>query len=115
MNRWTRLILSAIACSLVSIVLANRSNAEPSTYRAGEFTITLDDTENGRTYRGCDARGKCINLNNGTAWRDNGYRGITWENKGYTYSISWREGSEEMYLNVFQNNKRILRRQLVGD
>ncbi len=106
------LILTAIVAA--SLGTANQAFAEPSTYRAGEFTITLDNTANGRTYRGCDAQGKCINLDGGTAWRDNGYRGITWDNGEYGYSISWRENSGQMYLNVFQNNERILRRQLVA-
>ncbi|MBW4508354.1 MAG: hypothetical protein KME64_17835 [Scytonematopsis contorta HA4267-MV1] len=93
---------------------ANPAKAE--TYRAGELTVTLGQHEEyGRTYKGCDAKKKCISLNYGTAWRDNGYRGITWENGEYSYSISWREDSDKpMYLNVFKNSKRILRHKLVA-
>lgn len=96
------------------IVGVSPAHAEPETYRASNFTITLDDdVELGKTYRGCDAQGNCVNLNGGTQWRDNGYRGTTWENGEYTYSISWHEDSNEgMYLNVFKGEKRILRRKL---
>jgi hypothetical protein len=110
-NIFTRLIATGIVTA--SIFAATVANAD--TYRAGEFTITLSqDANNGRTYRGCDSQGNCINLTNGTAWRDGGSRGITWENGEYGYSVSWREGgSEPMYLNIYKNNTRILRRQLV--
>lgn len=89
--------------------------ASADNYRAGEFTVTLSqDANNGRIYRGCDAKSKCINLNHGTAWQDNGYRGVTWENGAYTYSISWAKGASSLiYLNVYKNNTPILRRQLV--
>lgn len=98
-----------------SLIGATANHAKADTYRAGEFTITLDDGENGRTYIGCDAKGKCINLEGGTSWRDQGYRGITWENGDYTYSVSWREDSNEgMYLNVYNGDKRVLRRKLVS-
>ncbi len=107
----TGLITTALITA--SIVRATVANAE--TYRAGEFAITLgQDANHGKTYRGCDAKGNCVNLSNGTAWRNGGYRGITWEKGEYNYSISWPEGSREpMYLNVYKNKNRILRRQLV--
>ncbi|OYD95131.1 hypothetical protein CDG77_10385 [Nostoc sp. 'Peltigera membranacea cyanobiont' 213] len=106
------LFLTAILTVFFIGVTATYAKAE--TYLAGEFTITLDYGENGKTYRGCDAQGKCINLENGTSWRDNGYRGITWENGDYTYSVSWRENANEgMYLNIYNKDKQILRRQLV--
>lgn len=71
------------------LVEVSPAYAEPETYRAGNFTITLDnDAELGKTYRGCDAKGNCVNLDGGTGWRDNGYRGTTWENGEYVYSIS---------------------------
>ncbi|WP_190241089.1 hypothetical protein [Nostoc sp. 'Peltigera membranacea cyanobiont' 210A] len=98
-----------------SLIGATATHAKADTYRAGEFTITLDDGENGKTYRGCDVQGKCIDLDYGTSWRDNGYRGITWENGDYTYSVSWRENANEgMYLNIYNKDKQILRRQLVA-
>jgi hypothetical protein len=98
-----------------SLIGTTATHAKTDTYRAREFTITLDDGENGKTYRGCDAKGKCINLKDGTSWRDNGYRGITWENGDYTYSVSWRENANEgMYLNVFNKDKQILRRKLTA-
>ncbi|KAB8316177.1 hypothetical protein SD81_028295 [Tolypothrix campylonemoides VB511288] len=105
-----------LATILTALVIGTTATyAKADTYRAGEFTITLDQGENGKTYRGCDAQGKCINLENGTSWRHNGYRGITWENGDYTYSVSWRENaSEGMYLNIYKKDKRILRRQLVS-
>ncbi|MEH1965297.1 hypothetical protein [Nostoc sp.] len=98
-----------------SLIGATATHAKADTYRAGEFTITLDDGENGKTYRGCDVQGKCIDLDYGTSWRDNGYRGITWENGDYTYSVSWRENANEgMYLIIYNKDKQILRRQLVA-
>lgn len=110
-NIFTKLIVTAI----VTASIFGATVAKADTYRAGKFIITLDqDANNGKTYRGCDSQGNCINLTNGTAWRDGGYRGITWENGEYSYSISWREGgSEPMYLNIYKNGSRILRRQLV--
>lgn len=99
----------------VSLIGVTGTHAKAETYSAGEFTITLDDGENGKTYRGCNVQGKCINLKDGTSWRDNGYRGITWENGDYTYSVSWRENANErMYLNIYNQGKQILRRQLVA-
>ena len=85
------------------------------TYKAGEFTITLGmDDQRGNVYRGCDAKGNCLELDSGTMWRDGGQRGFSWENKGYTYSISWTEGSSgPMYLNVFQDSTRLMRQEMV--
>lgn len=85
------------------------------TYKAGEFTITLGmDDQRGNVYRGCDAKGNCLELDGGTMWRDGGQRGFTWENKGYTYSISWAEGSSgPMYLNVLQDGNRLMRQEMV--
>ncbi|MBD2303724.1 hypothetical protein H6G80_32575 [Nostoc sp. FACHB-87] len=98
-----------------SVIGATATYAKAETYRAGEFTIILGDGENGKTYTGCDAKGQCLNLEDGTSWRDQGYRGITWENSDYTYSVSWREDSNEgMYLNVYNADKRVLRRKLVA-
>jgi hypothetical protein len=79
-------------------------------YHAGNFTIALDEnTKDGRTYRGCDDRAGCIYLKNGTGWRSRGYRGITWENSGYTYSISWREKvNSSMYLKVFDPQGKLV-------
>lgn len=112
-KRLKGLFLTAILTA--SLIGATANHAKAETYRAGEFTITLDSGENGNTYKGCDAQGQCINLEGGTKWRDNGYRGITWENGDYTYSVSWRENSNEgMYLNIYNKGKRILRRQLVA-
>lgn len=106
-------VLTAILTA--SLIGATVNHAKAETYRAGEFTITLSGGENGNTYKGCDAQGQCINLEGGTKWRDNGYRGITWENGNYTYSVSWRENSNEgMYLNIYNKGKRILRRKLVA-
>lgn len=111
-NRLITLIFTLASATF--LVEVSPAHAEPTTYRAGNFTITLDnDAELGKTYRGCDAEGNCVNLNNGTKWRDNGYRGIGWHNGEYIYSISWRENSNEgMYLNVLKGEKRILRRKL---
>jgi hypothetical protein len=106
-------VLTAILTA--SLIGATATHAKAETYRAGEFTITLNDGKNGNTYRGCDAQGQCIDLKDGTKWRDKGYRGITWENGNYTYSVSWRENSNEgMYLNIYNKGKRILRRKLVA-
>jgi hypothetical protein len=79
-------------------------------YRAGNFTIALDENaKDGRTYRGCNDRAKCIYLKNGTGWRSRGYRGITWENAGYTYSISWKENVNSfMYLKIFDPQGKLL-------
>ena len=106
-----------ITTAIVTISIFGATVANADIYRAGELTVTLDlHGNNGRTYKGCDAEGNCTNLTDGTAWRDRGFRGVTWENEEYSYSISWREGdnlSEPMYLNVYKNDTRILRRQLV--
>lgn len=108
----TFFITAILAASLIG---ATATHAKADTYRAGEFTITLGNGENGKTYIGCDTKGKCINLEGGTSWRDNGYRGITWENGDYTYSVSWRESSNEgMYLNLYKGDRQILRRQLIA-
>ncbi|HIK11902.1 MAG TPA: DUF1176 domain-containing protein [Oscillatoriaceae cyanobacterium M33_DOE_052] len=85
------------------------------TYKAGEFTITLGmDDQRGNVYRGCDIKGNCLELDGGTMWRDGGQRGFSWENKGYTYAISWTEGSSgPMYLNVLQDGSRLMRQEMV--
>lgn len=104
--------LIAVAIMLSSIFGAIAALAD--TYRAGNFTVTLGDSENGKTYQGCDAKGNCIKLNDGTSWRDRGYRGITWENGEYGYTIFWKEASRSpMYLKIFKNHKLLLQRQLV--
>lgn len=85
--------------------------AKADTYRAGKFTITIESN----VYVGCDDKNQCIRLENGTKWTNNGYRGITWTNGSYKYSVSWRENSNEgMYLNVYQKDKRIIREKLVS-
>ncbi len=98
----------------ISIMGLTAAYARAETYRAGKFTVTLGDGENGKTYKGCDAQGQCIHLDSGTSWRDGGYRGITWEHGTYTYSISWREGSSnQMYLNVYNGKNRILHQLMI--
>jgi hypothetical protein len=111
-NQLKRFFFSAIITT--SLIAAPATDAAAETYQAGKFTITLDDGENGKTYRGCDVQNQCINLENGTSWRDGGYRGITWENGSYTYAVSWPESSDTgMYLNIYNRHKRIFHRQLV--
>lgn len=85
------------------------------TYQAGKFTVTVDtDPQRGKIYRGCDGEGNCVELENGTSWRDRGNRGISWENGDYTYAISWQEGTTgPMYLNVYNNDRRLLREPMV--
>jgi hypothetical protein len=90
--------------------------ARADTYRAGEYTINLEiDAKNGRTYQGCDRQKNCIFLTHGTAWRSQGDRGISWENRGYIYSVSWREGTNQpMYLKIFNpQNHLILNRVML--
>lgn len=89
------------------------AHAQVETFRAGEFTVTFGGSGNGLIYRGCDSQGKCINLNNGASWHDDGNRGITWLNGDYTYIVSWRDGSSEIiHLTVYKGEQQILRRQL---
>lgn len=108
----TLFVSAILTASLIGIFT---HHAKADTYRAGEFTITLGDGENGKTYTGCNAKGECISLEDGTSWRDNGYRGTTWDNGDYTYSVSWREDvNEQMYLTVYNKDKQILRRQLTA-
>lgn len=104
-----------LATAIVTTSIFATTVAQAETYRAGEFTITLDEVaEYGRTYYGCDDKGNCLRLNHGTRWRDNGYRGITWENGEYYYSISWKEGETgPMYLSVVKGGTRLLYRPLV--
>jgi hypothetical protein len=112
MNHLKRLFLTLFLTTCCILTTAIEANAD--TYRAGRFLITINDNQNGRTYVGCNNKGQCIRLENGTKWIDKGYRGITWENGDYTYSVSWREGStNQMYLNVYNKNKRILRERMI--
>ena len=102
-----RTLLTTIA--LMSSILVTLP-ASADTYQAGEYTITLEvDAKNGRTYRGCTRQRNCIYLTHGTAWREKGYRGSSWENRGYVYSVSWQEGtSQPMYLKVFNPQSRLI-------
>ncbi|MEC4802742.1 MAG: hypothetical protein SAJ12_03910 [Jaaginema sp. PMC 1079.18] len=113
LNQWYGYGSAIATAALVVTVAATPASAD--TYRAGEFTITLsaNDTE-GQVYYGCDARGNCIRLKYGTGWRDSGRRGITWENGNYTYVVSWSENSTSasMYLNVFEGDRRLLRKPM---
>lgn len=79
-------------------------------YYAGKYTVVLgQDPVLGRTYRACDPQLKCVFLKDGTAWRDQGFRGITWSNGGYRYSASWQEGSSRpMRLRVYSPSGRLL-------
>ncbi|GCL38292.1 hypothetical protein SR1949_34060 [Sphaerospermopsis reniformis] len=104
-----RLLLTA-AITTACIVSTNLQ-AKADTYRAGKFTVTIDSD----VYVGCDQKNRCIRLEDGTGWRDQGYRGITWSNGDYYYSVSWKEDSNEgMYLTIVHNNKRILREKMVA-
>ncbi|QOV22107.1 hypothetical protein [Anabaenopsis elenkinii] len=108
-----RLLLTA-AITTACIVSTNLQ-AKADTYRAGKFTINIFDTETTRVYVGCDQKNRCIRLEDGTNWRDQGYRGTTWVNGDYYYSVSWKEDSDEgMYLTIVHNNKRILREKMVA-
>lgn len=105
---------SAIATAALVVTVA-ATPAQADTYRAGEFTITLSaNSEEGQIYYGCDARGNCLRLKYGTAWRHDGYRGITWENGNYGYSVSWSENSAnaQMYLTVREGDRRLLRKPM---
>lgn len=104
-----RLLLTTAITTACIIITATQGKAD--TYRAGKFTVTIDN----HTYVGCDAKGQCIRLEDGTNWRDQGYRGMTWSNGDYYYSVSWKENSNEgMYLTIVKNNKQILREKLVA-
>lgn len=95
---------------LISLMVSEPLLAQAEIYQAGEYTVTLDrNVDNGRTYYGCDAQQHCIYLTHGTTWQTQRYRGISWENKGYTYSVSWQEGtSEQLYLKVFNSQGRMI-------
>ncbi|QLE39979.1 hypothetical protein FD723_05555 [Nostoc sp. C052] len=84
-------------------------NLAVDTYRADKFTISLgEDTEKGKTYRGCDDKGSCINLKNGKVYLHDGYRDVKWKNGEYSYQVTWRENSSKpLYVNVYKNNSRI--------
>jgi hypothetical protein len=103
-------LLSILSLASISIT-AILSPANADTYRAGEFTIDISNHH----YHGCDAKGNCIDLDNGTKWRDGGKRGETWENGEYAYIISWPEGHSELaqLIVVGRDNRQILRRKLV--
>ncbi len=92
-------------------VLLGVKSASADTCCAGEFTIDISDHH----YHRCDAKGNCINLDNGTKWRDGGKRGQTWGNEEYAHIISWPEGRSELaeLIVVERNNRQILRRKLV--
>jgi hypothetical protein len=86
------LVATTLATTTMVFTLAKTALADR--YQAGNFTVTIaDGGANGQTYHGCDAKGNCLFLEYGTGWRDEGWRGITWSNGDYYYSISWEEGS----------------------
>jgi hypothetical protein len=102
MNLKQLLLTAAIA---TACIVSTNLQAKADTYRAGKFTINIFDTETTRVYVGCDQKNRCIRLEDGTNWRDQGYRGITWVNGDYYYSVSWKEDSDEgMYLTIVHNN-----------
>ena len=108
MNHLKRLFLTTFITT--ACIVSTAIQAKADNYRAGKFTITINDHKNGVTYIGCDQKRQCIKLQDGTKWRDQGYRGITWENGDYAYSVSWLEGlNNQMYLNIYNKNKRIFR------
>ncbi|MEA5567585.1 hypothetical protein [Anabaena sp. UHCC 0399] len=108
-----QLFLTAVITT--ACIVSTNIQAKADTYRAGKFTVNIFDTENTKVYVGCDDKGQCIRLEDGTQWRENGHRGITWANGDYYYSVSWKEDSNEgMYLNIVHKNKRILREKLVA-
>ncbi len=104
----SRFVLLSIA--ILNVFFCIKS-ASADTYRAGEFTIDISNHH----YHGCDAKGNCIDLDNGTKWRDGGKRGETWENGEYAYIISWPEGRSELaqLIVVGRDNRQILRRKLI--
>lgn len=99
-----------LAFILITAIFYWTIPAEAETYQAGEFTITLDvDYDEGKTYYGCDRQDRCVYLVNGTSWRNEGCRGITWENQGYTYSVSWQEENNELpLLKVYNPRDRLI-------
>lgn len=105
----------ATVITLTILLLANTAIAQTD-YRAGDFIVTLTENnpERGRTYRGCDSLGNCIVLYYGTSWRNGNRRGITWENGSYFYVVSWQDGDRQnsLYLTVFQGDKQLLRERL---
>ena len=104
------LSLVAINMSRNTILIAINLSQKISCLRAGGFMIASRNT-----YVGCDAKGNCIKLEDGTGWQDQGYRGTTWSNGDYYYSISWKEDSDEgMYLTIVNKNKRIFHEKLVS-
>ena len=99
---------------LVGLNIAISVKAE--TYKAGEYTIILEvDYDEGKTYYGCDQKDNCLYLIDGTSWQNDECRGITWENKGYTYSVSWSQIIEGLpLLKVYDSkNQLILERSMV--
>ena len=98
---------------LTGIYLTIPAHAE--TYEAGEFTITLDvDYDEGRTYYGCDLKDNCVYLVNGTSWQNQGCRGITWENQGYTYSISWQKKNNGfLFLKIYNPQNQLIIERLM--
>lgn len=106
-----KLLLTAV---ITTCIVTTTTQAKADTYRAGKFTVTILNKET-RVYVGCDDQGQCIRLEDGTRWRDHGYRGITWSNGDYYYSVSWQEDSDEgMYLTIVNKNQRIFREKLVA-
>ena len=100
-----------LAAAITTCIVTTATQAKADTYRAGKFKVTI----NSHTYIGCDAKNQCIQLEDGTKWQDNGYRGMTWSNGDYYYSVSWKEDSDDgMYLTIVNKSKRIFREKLVS-
>lgn len=108
-------ITSRLMLSVMFFIISQPLLAQPAIYQAGEYTVTLDqDPDLGRIYYGCDPKQRCIYLTQGTTWRDQKRRGISWENQGYTYSISWQEDANSpLELKVFNPQGRMILHRLM--
>jgi hypothetical protein len=76
---------------------------DSQTYTNGEWTITIGNLKswsgvNGTgnlNYRGCDSRGKCLNLSNGKLTSRNGMNTMGWRNGEYFYTVEMPIGNPD--------------------
>lgn len=81
------------------------TSALADTYQGDGYTVTIDGSGGNASYHGCDSQNRCLyipqasNHNRGT---------YTWENSGYTYTMSPIGKSLLYRLRVYDRNNRII-------
>ena len=105
----TTLIL--VVPALVTLPAIRPAFAFSSEFRGGGYRVTIEGSGSAADtkYTGCDPKGRCLTIDE-ASWQEHG--SYTWENNGYTYTMSPTKKRDGSYrLKIFDPKGKVILEQ----